>query len=206
MSALGELVHVDLTNPALARRSAHRRLAGEPGVWVFIGADMAAFGLFFLIFTYGRAAHPALYEQSRQALNPTIGLLSTLFLITSGWLVALAVGAARSGDRGPARILLVLAMLVGSGFAVNKIIEYSAKISSGITMLTNEFFTYYFIFTGIHFIHFLIGMVALAACVSKARSEPSQARFLTWIESVVCYWHMVDLLWIVLFPMLYLQL
>ncbi len=206
MSAIGELVHVDLAKPALARRTMKRRLAGESGVWVFIGADMAAFGLFFLIFTYGRIAHPALYEHSRQALNPTIGLLSTLFLITSGWMVALAVSAARNGDRNPARILLVLAMLVGAGFAVNKVIEYTAKISVGITMLTNEFFTYYFIFTGIHFIHFLIGMVALALCVSKARHEPSDARFLTWIESVGCYWHMVDLLWIVLFPMLYLQL
>ena len=205
MSVSSELLHVALPPPNRLRQSAARRLAGEAGVWVFIGADMAAFGLFFLIFTFGRVAHPALYEHSRQALNPTIGLLSTLFLLTSSWLVVLAVGAARRGDRGPARILLMLAMLVGTGFAVNKVIEYTTKINAGITMLTNEFFTYYFVFTGIHFIHFLIGMVALGLCVSKARNERSDSRLLTWIESVGCYWHMVDLLWIVLFPMLYMQ-
>jgi nitric oxide reductase NorE protein len=206
MSARGDLLYVPAAKPIAARRRLVRRLAGESGVWVFIGADMAAFGLFFLIFTFGRVAHPALYEHSRQALNPTIGLLSTLFLLTSSWLVVLAVGAARHGDRGPARILLMLAMLVGTGFAVNKVIEYTTKINAGITMLTNEFYTYYFIFTGIHFIHFLIGMAALGLCVSKARHERSDSRFLVWIESVGCYWHMVDLLWIVLFPMLYMQL
>ena len=206
MSANSDSLNLGLALPAPARPGITRRLAGEPGVWVFIGADMAAFGLFFLIFTVGRVGHPALYEQSRQALNPTIGLLSTLFLLTSSWLVVLAVGAARQGDRGPARILLMLAMLVGAGFAVNKVIEYTTKINAGITMLTNEFFTYYFIFTGIHFLHFIIGMVALGLCVSKARHERSSTRFLTWIESVGCYWHMVDLLWIVLFPMLYMQL
>ena len=206
MSANSELVYVGLPPSASAFRGSTRRLAGDAGVWVFIGADMAAFGLFFLIFTVGRVTHPALYEHSRQALNPTIGLLSTLFLLTSSWLVVLAVSAARHDDRGPARILLVLAMLAGSGFAVNKVIEYTTKLNSGITMLSNEFFTYYFIFTGIHFVHFIIGMVALGLCVSKARHERSNARFLTWIESVGCYWHMVDLLWIVLFPMLYMQL
>ena len=206
MSANSELVYVGLPPSTSGLRNTTRRLVGDSGVWVFIGADMAAFGLFFLIFTVGRVTHPAMYEQSRQALNPTIGLLSTLFLLTSSWLVVLAVGAARSGRRGSARILLILAMLVGAGFAVNKVIEYATKITAGITMLTNEFFTYYFIFTGIHFIHFIIGMVALGLCVSKARNERSNSRFLTWIESVGCYWHMVDLLWIVLFPMLYMQL
>jgi nitric oxide reductase NorE protein len=180
-------------------------LAGDAGVWVFIAADVAAFGLFFMLFTWGRAHHTALYEQSRQALDANIGLLNTLILLTSGWFMVLAVEAAREGSRPRTLHYLSLAMGVGSAFAVTKVFEYTSKIQAGITMLSNEFFTYYFVFTGIHFLHYLIGMVVLVVVLNKARTQPLDGGFKVWIESGACYWHMVDLLWIVLFPLLYLQ-
>ena len=95
-------------------------------------------------------------------------------------------------------------MLVGSGFAVSKIFEYTHKIQSGITLLTNDFFMYYYALTGLHFLHFVVGMVVLAVCWFKCRHEPMDDKYVIWIESSGCYWHMVDLLWIILFPMIYL--
>lgn len=182
-----------------------RRLAGDAGVWLFISADVCAFALFFALFTWGRVHHTALYEQSRQALDAGLGLFNTLILLTSSLFMVLAVEAARESSRERTVRYLALAMAVGSGFAVTKVIEYTAKLRVGISMLSNEFFMYYFVFTGIHFLHFLVGMVVLAVCLHKARTQPLDARYRLWIESSGCYWHMVDLLWIMLFPLLYLQ-
>ena len=180
------------------------RLPGDPGVWLFITADVFVFGLFFLLFSLGRVAHPALYERSRLVLNPTLGLANTLILLTSSWFMVRAVTAAREGARRRVMRNIALAMAVGSVFAGTKIFEYTTKIHAGITMLSNEFFTYYFVFTGVHFLHFLVGMVVLIICWRKAKTQPIDGNYVVWIESSGCYWHMVDLLWVVLFPMLYL--
>jgi nitric oxide reductase NorE protein len=180
--------------------------AGDGGVWVFITADVCMFGLFFTIFIWERFHKVALFEQSRQLLDPNIGLLNTLFLLTSSWFMVGAVHSAREGRHQAVLLFLALTMLAGSGFAVSKIIEYSHKAHMGISMLTNDFFMYYFIFTGIHYLHFWIGMLVLGILWFKARRcpVPSDRECLLWIESGGCYWHMVDLLWLVLFPLLYL--
>jgi nitric oxide reductase NorE protein len=180
------------------------KLPGDSGIWTFIIADMAAFAMFFLIFSLGRLAAPELYEQSRQHLDTTLGLLNTLILLTSSFFMVCAVEAARVGARAAVMRNLSLTILIGGGFAVTKFIEYAAKANAGIGLTTNEFFTYYFAFTGIHFLHFAIGIGALVMMLMKARSDVLDTKFVTWIESVGCYWHMVDLLWIMLFPMLYL--
>ena len=190
--------------PAGADDAADARLPGDDGVWMFLTADVLLFCLFFFVFTKGRVANPLLYEESRRHLDPAIGLVNTLILLTSSWFMVLAVEAARSGDRDRVERNLKSAMLVGAGFAVTKAVEYTLKIRAGITVTTNEFFAYYYGFTAIHFVHFLIGMAVLAVCLSKARREAIDARYVVWIESGGCYWHMVDMLWIVLFPMLYL--
>lgn len=189
---------------AHAAGKAPGRLPGDPGVWMFITADVLLFGVFFFVFTSGRLADPEGYERSRQHLDAGFGLANTLILLTSSWLVVLAVEAAREGNREHVIRLLKLAMLVGAAFAVTKIVEYALKIQAGITVTTSEFFGYYYGFTAIHFLHFVIGMGVLALCLAKARREAIDERYVAWIESSGCYWHMVDLLWIVLFPMLYL--
>jgi nitric oxide reductase NorE protein len=180
------------------------RLPGDSGVWTFIIADMGAFALFFLIFTVGRVASPAVFERSRQHLDINLGVLNTLILLTSSLFMVRAVEAARAGVRAAVVRNLGLTILIGSGFAVTKLIEYAAKVDAGIGLTTNEFFTYYFVFTGIHFMHFVIGIGALTMMLVKARHDSLDARYMVWIESVGCYWHMVDLLWIMLFPMIYL--
>jgi nitric oxide reductase NorE protein len=193
--------HADLdTSPVTGQR----RLAGDEGVWSFITADLCLFAVLFLLFMTERYKAPALFETSRQALDPLLGALNTLILLTSSWLVALAVHRAREGQRAAVRRHLTLAMVVGAGFAVTKVYEYWHKIDAGITLLTNDFFMFYFALTGLHFLHYVGGMAVLAICLAKSRAEHQDARYLTWLESGGCYWHMVDLLWLVLFPMIYL--
>jgi nitric oxide reductase NorE protein len=180
-------------------------LPGDSGVWLFIFADMCAFAVFFLLFTVGRAASPEVYEASRSELDPRFGLANTLMLLTSSWLVARAVNAARAANRRSVLLRLGAAIAAGAGFGVSKVSEWVSEIARGNTLLTNEFFSYYFAFTGIHFLHVIVGIAVLAVCAAKARGDALDASFRVWIESAGCYWHMVDLLWIVLFPMLYLQ-
>jgi nitric oxide reductase NorE protein len=133
-----------------------------------------------------------------------LGLLNTLILMTSGLFVVLAVHAARQGQSVATRRWLLASFVVGAGFGINKAIEYSDKLTHGITMLSNDFFMFYYVLTGVHFVHFVAGMIVLAVLWFRAGREEVNGPLFGWIESGGLYWHMVDLLWIVIFPMLYL--
>lgn len=174
-----------------------------PGVIVFIFADIASFVLFFAVFMSERLGQPELFAQSARRLDADLGLLNTMILITSGWLVALAVLAARRGDMAAVRPRLIGAILIGLGFAVVKFIEYGAKLDDGITITTNLFYTYYYALTGLHFIHVVVGLVLLGIIAAKTSRPPGN--YMTWLESGALYWHMVDILWVFLFPLFYLQ-
>ncbi len=189
-------------------------MPGEVGIWVFILGDMVIFGLFFIVFVYYRGLNPELYLQSQATLNQNYGAINTLFLLASSWFVAMAVDDMRSKIIKLAPAFFPLAMLCGVGFTVVKIIEYREKISAGITLTTNDFYMYYYIFTGLHFLHVLIGMGVLVFLWLKAKevakrtagsSEGVTEKEMILVESGASYWHMVDLLWIVLFPLLYLM-
>ena len=182
-----------------------RDVPGDSGVWVFICADMAAFAVFFALFAIGRISDPHLYAQSSRQLDLALGLASTLILLTSGAFMAQATRSARDADNAATQRNLLLAMAIGSLFAATKAVEWQAKLAHGIGLTTNEFFTYYFIFTGIHFLHFVIGIAVLAVLIARVRTRPLDASGLRWIEAGGAYWHMVDLLWIMLFAMLYLM-
>lgn len=178
---------------------------GDSGVWVFIFADMCGFAVFFLIFAAGRMEQLPMYEAGREMLDLRLGLANTLILLTSGAFMARAVRQARAADWSGVRTSLWLTMGVGSLFAVSKGIEWGNKISHGIGLTTNEFWTYYFVFTGVHFLHFVIGVAVLLVLLSRAAKPLPEADKLRWMESGGAYWHMVDLLWIILFAMLYLM-
>lgn len=178
---------------------------GDSGVWFFILADMSAFALFFLVFMAGRAADPALYEASRRHLDLRFGLANTLILLTSGAFMAQAVRAAQAQAWPQVQRLLVLTMVSGLPFGLSKVLEWRAELDHGFGLTSNEFFTYYFVYTGVHLLHFVIGIGVLAMLTMVAgQSERAATERLRWIEAGGAYWHMVDLLWIVLFAMLYL--
>lgn len=183
-------------------RAAH--IPGEPGIWLFIGGDIVLFSLLFVVFLDYRAADPALFAAGRAVLDQGLGLLNTLLMLTSSWFVATGVEAARRRLDGVPRRCFAVALACGAGFGVVKYFEYAAKIATGITPMTDDFFMFYFVYTGIHMIHVLIGMAVLAALIGYTRSRPTAAVNVQHLETGASFWHLVDLLWIVLFALLYL--
>lgn len=174
-----------------------------PGILTFIAADTANFILFFGYFMVERMQQPTLFARSAGLLDIRLGLLNTVILISSGWLVALAVEAARAGEGEKVRRCLLGAIVIGLCFGIVKAIEYAVKIAHGITPQTDAFFTFYYVFTGVHLLHYAIGLALLVATLARARRI--DAAFVGWITSCALFWHMVDLLWVFLFAMLYLQ-
>jgi nitric oxide reductase NorE protein len=187
------------------RISAFRKskLPGVDGIWVFITGDLVMFMIYFLVFTTGRMEAPAAYDLGRRQLDPLIGCALTLILLTSSWLVVRAVEAAREGSSGRVRTNLLLAMLLGTGFAGLKAFGYVHDALAGHSPSSNPFFGYYYAITGIHCMHVMLGMGLLLICYVKA-SKPIDDKYVLWIESGACFWHMVDMLWVLLFPMFYL--
>lgn len=188
---------------ALPGRPRERHLPGEAGIWIFILGDLLIFGLFFLVFMTYRIDQAALYAQSRAALSQAYGLTNTLLLLTSSWFVALAVHGARAGRRTTVLGLFASAFSCGVGFVFIKALEYGALIRDGITITTNDFYMFYFMFTGIHLVHVAIGLGVLGYLTASWRGAPHHST-IARLESGSVFWHLVDLLWIVLFALLYL--
>lgn len=181
-----------------------RRIPGVEGVWVFVGADMFFFAVLFMSFMTERAKAVGTFEASRQLLNQDIGGINTLILLTSSWLVVRGVQAAKAGDYQRVPRFLLGGLVFGLGFLVSKAFEYGAKFSAGITPLTDDFFMFYFALTGIHLLHVIGGSVVLLVFYLRARANRITPDNVAHLEAGGIYWHMVDLLWIMLFPLLYL--
>jgi nitric oxide reductase NorE protein len=194
------LVEVDT-----ADRAKPRRLPGVDGVWVAIGADSVIFAILFLTFMQDRLKEPTLFEASRHTLNMNFGGIDTLILLTSSWSVALAIQSLKRGlvDRMP-RYLLGGA-LTGLLFMMSKSIEYFQKFTEGLTPATNDFYMWYFTLTGIHLVHVVFGTSLLTYAWIKSRRGAYSSSNRVVPECVASYWHLVDLLWIVIFPLLYLM-
>jgi nitric oxide reductase NorE protein len=188
-----------------ADRTQPRRLPGVDGVWVAIGADSVIFALLFGSFMQARLQDPHVFEASRHTLNMNLGGIDTLILLTSSWAVALAVQALKRDlvDRVPR--YLFGAVLTGVLFMVSKSIEYFEKFAAGITPATNAFYMWYFTLTGIHLLHVIFGTGLLTYLWIRSRRGSYSSSNRVVPECVASYWHLVDLLWIVIFPLLYLQ-
>lgn len=181
----------------------HPHLPGEAGVWVFILGDMLMFAAFFIVFLFYRGEDVALFVRSQHTLNQHLGALNTFFMLTSSWCVAVAVETARRARPAGAQRWLLAGMACALGFVVVKFFEYREKILAGHTLTSNDFFMYYFMLTGLHLMHVLLGLGVLAYLWFSLRA-PSADSSLRTLESGASFWHMVDILWIVLFALLYL--
>ncbi|PZU08348.1 MAG: hypothetical protein DI606_15340 [Sphingobium sp.] len=186
-----------------ATPQSRRHVPGEEGLWVFIFGDLLVFAVFFITYAVARQQELALFETSQALLDRHLGLLNTLLLLTSSLFVAQAVAAVRRGDKN-ARPLLLGAIMLGSGFVIVKAFEYSAKIAQGFTLNSNSFSIYYYMFTGIHLVHVLIGLGALGFALSRFDRAGQLQGGPALIEGSGAFWHLVDLLWIILFALLYL--
>jgi nitric oxide reductase NorE protein len=183
-------------------RGGARAIPGEAGIWALIGGELAGFSAFFIVYAYYRGIEPDIFRAAQATLSRGIGLLNTVILLTSSLFVALGVERVRDGRPGAA-FWLRAAFICGVAFTVLKIFEYSQKVLAGVTPLTNDFFMYYFAFTGVHLVHVVIGSGALLLAIAVSRREVSPVRTMI-VECVGIFWHLVDLLWIVLFALFYL--
>ena len=182
-----------------------RRLPGVDGIWVFIGADLVIFAILFLSFMQDRLKNTALFESSRHTLNMNLGGLDTLILLTSSWSVALAVQAMKRDEIDREPRLLLGGAVTGLMFMASKSVEYFQKFAHGITPGTNPFFMWYFTLTGIHLAHVVTGTSLLTYLWVRSRRGTYDHLHRAVPESVASFWHLVDLLWVVLFPLLYLM-
>jgi nitric oxide reductase NorE protein len=156
-----------------------------------------------MYYRYYRGQDHDLFLHSQARLNLDIGAKNTIVLLTSSLFVALGTSAARAGKRPNALRLFVAALVCGALFPLLKLSEYVPEITSGVTPGVNLFFMYYFVMTGLHLCHVLLGLVVLSFVIRNVRgSGPLKLSFL---ETGATYWHMVDVLWLILFALLYLM-
>ncbi|TCK17594.1 nitric oxide reductase NorE protein [Thiogranum longum] len=188
------------SHPAVREKSS---LPGDFAIWIFIYAELLVFGVFFLAYAFTRARHVELFNTFQQTLDRESGAINTLVLITSSYFVVMAVNAIRRNAARRCSLWLTLAILSGSVFVFLKLAEFSAKQAEGVTLSTNTFYMFYLSLTFFHFMHVLMGMVILSVVAVKAYRGDYSAQQHTGVETGASYWHMVDLVWIVLFPLVY---
>jgi len=180
-----------------------KRLPGDLAMWFFILAELTVFAILFIGFAVSEQLSPEIFAQGKNKLHQISGLINTLTLITSSYFVALALIKMHQGYGKQAAKLLVVAKLVACIYIGVKIWEYLSLFEQGIDIETNTFFTLYFLITFFHLMHVLLGMVILVFVALKAAKNEYNASNISGFESGASYWHMVDMLWIILFPLIY---
>ncbi len=190
---------------ALVQSSAppERRVPGDLAMWCFILAELAVFGVFFLVYAVFRWREPALFAAGQRSLDLTLPTLNTLFLLAGSAAMLAAVSRFAEGRQLAGRRALALTMLCGGGFLALKLYELVGKFARGITLSTNDFWMFYLSLTVFHFLHVVLGMVIVAAVWRLARDGRYTPDAMDGVETAAAYWHMVDLVWLVLFALVY---
>lgn len=195
-----------MSTPLTAERAAYAvpRVPGEPGIWAFVGGDLIVFSVFFVLIALGQSQQPEVFTASRARLDLWIGMVNTFLLLTGSLFAARGVERCREAHGDGDSRFFAWAILCGLGFVANKIFEWSRKLADGLGPTTNDFFNYFFIFTGIHLLHVLVGLGVLGLLYKVSRRASLTRGNVRTLEIGAIFWHLVDLLWIVLFALFYL--
>lgn len=191
---------ISINNP---NSFAKERLPGDLAMWFFILAELTVFALFFIGFAISEQQNLTMFEQGKDQLHKASGFINTIALITSSLFVALALHIIKQGHNKYASVMLTIAKLIACIYVFVKISEYLLLFEQGIDIETNTFFTLYFLITAFHLMHVLLGMVILAFINFNTFKGMYTTDNLSGFEAGASYWHMVDLLWIILFPLIY---
>jgi nitric oxide reductase NorE protein len=184
---------------------------GDFAIWIIIYVELITFALLFIGYAFSRRADVAVFNASQLLLSQTSGFINTLILITSSYFVVKAVQSirdmteqtAKSANRVASKWLLS-AMFLGFLFLIIKLFEFSHIFGMGIHLSTNTFFMFYLLLTMFHFMHVMLGLIILWNIYQKTKSFGYSPDDYSGIETGASYWHLVDLLWIVLFPLIYI--
>jgi len=181
-----------------------RLLPGDLAIWFFIFAELLVFGIFFVVYSMQRLQNLELFNQYQETLNKETGAINTVLLITASYFVVRAVEEIKKNNISSCVNWLYASLAMGAGFLMLKSYEFYSKFSVGIGMDTNDFYFFYISLTFFHFLHVILGMIIIFAVVIFAKKGKYSAQEHTGIETAASYWHMVDLVWIVLFPLVYI--
>ena len=174
------------------------------GIWTFLATEVLLFGGLFTAYTVFRIRYPDMFQAEHLKLNKLLGLVNTVVLICSSLSVAVGIAAIRKGRQEALRKALGLTIVSGLVFLCVKFFEYAEHFRAGEYPRTDIFFSLYFMMTGLHGLHVIAGMLALSVVFVMARKGRFSESYSTPVEITGIYWHFVDLVWIYLFPLLYL--
>lgn len=194
----------------------HEFDASKFGMWLFLVTEILLFGGLFVAYTIFRGMYPQTFHLAHEELNKTLGAVNTVVLLFSSLTMAVGVGYAQRNERKKSVLMLVVTLLCAITFLVVKYFEYSHKFHLGIFPAgfykfegikdprAGLFFSLYFMMTGLHGLHVLIGMILITWILMRTRRGDFTENYFTPVELTGLYWHLVDLIWIFLFPLLYL--
>jgi cytochrome c oxidase subunit III len=194
----------------------HEFEAGKMGMWLFLVTEVMLFGVLFAGYGLFNYLYPEMFREAHHHLNKVMGAVNTVVVLLSSLTMALAIAYIQRDDQRKSKLMLLLTFAFACVFLVIKYFEYAEKIHHGIlpghfftsTDFTAAnaalFFSFYFVMTGLHGIHVLIGMGAIAWVYWRMNRGHFNSRKFGAVEFVGLYWHIVDLIWIFLFPLLYL--
>lgn len=180
-----------------------RRVPRDLAMWCFILAELAVFGMFFLAYAWSRRQQPALFAAGQGELELGLPTLNTLLLLAGSAAMLAALSAFSAGRQRAGRRWLALTLLAGGGFLGLKGYELVGKALQGITLSSNDFWMFYLSLTVFHFLHVVLGMVIVAAVWRLARNGRYTPESMNEVETAAAYWHMVDLVWLLLFALVY---
>jgi nitric oxide reductase NorE protein len=178
------------------------RLHGDTAMWIFIAMELLTFLLFFTVYMWSWKSNPTMFSEGASTLYILPGLINTILLISGGWMVARACLLAENQDSASTKWLYG-ASLLGFIFVIVKFGEYTLEMGKGFNMSTNTFYFYYFFLTFVHLAHVLLGILLLVYAASGVKTE-TPVDYRNRVESSAAYWHMVDIVWIALYPLIYL--
>ncbi|WP_296061975.1 cytochrome c oxidase subunit 3 [uncultured Amphritea sp.] len=183
--------------------TAEKTLPGDFAVWLFIFAELSVFALLFLLFAITRVRYPDIFAQGQASVSSIAGLVNTLALLSSSYFVVIAQRALLNNRRMASVINLLLALASAGLYLGVKSVEYQHLAELGFGLGSNDFYFFYFGLTGFHMLHVILGMLVLLFLGYKVYRGHYHRERMNEFESGACYWHMVDLLWLMLFPLVY---
>lgn len=191
---------------ALGLESATKKHKAPPGslaVWVFIYAELTEFGLFFVFFLIAKAHFPEAFISGPSKLSTLAGLTNTLILLSSSFCIVKAIGAIKQGQNRACVQWLLMTLLAGASYCAVKYWEYGRNEALGISPRDDYFIAAYYYITFNHLLHVLIGMATIGFVALLTALGFYSAKDHEGLESAASYWHMIDLIWIIIFPLLY---
>jgi len=189
--------------------------AGKLGMWLFIFTELLLFGGLFIVYSIYRYMNPEAFQLAAHELNPVIGAINTIILLVSSMTIAMSTSALQKKNKGLTIFLIEITILLAIIFLINKYFEWGVKFDHGIFPGSEHllkdfgqgeilFFGLYFVMTGLHALHIIVGLVFMLVALKKVKKGTTNENRPVMLENAGLYWHLVDLIWIFLFPLFYL--